>query len=117
LRLFANGRSVVFSAPANSSRFSCWDSIPGHFRRHDYARIRALLANLELVADGIYLYAFPLLFLTEWLPQESCERRRRNQTDTKASGQLLQSGRFIARLVDIGILPFRIAQGPFLRTK
>ena len=119
LRWLSDDGIVVFSVPAHSARFGCWDEMVDHQRRYDRVDLEALLAGAGLVPRKILCYGFPLTRATEWVRNAVCSRRRAQEdVGTSASGRMCQpSSAKLGWLIRLGTWPFVRMQRLFLGTE
>jgi len=82
------GGELVLSTPADPERFGPWDTLAGHYRRYEPARLAALLEDAGLVDVRVRRYDAPLGFLLEAVRDRVARRQVPASGTVPPSGQV-----------------------------
>lgn len=112
------GGHLLLSVPAHPHRFGPADRLAGHYRRYGRDGLERLLDSAEVEPVSTWCYGFPLGYALEAVRNLVAARRpdQSREDATAASGRFLQPSDRRAKLLDVGTLPFRALQRPFLGT-
>lgn len=113
---------LILSVPAWQRQFGQGDITAGHFRRYDPEMLRRVVEQSGFRVHSLEVYGFPLGYVLQTVRNMIAWRRNRQlaaastlEERTGGSGRLLQPPDWMARVIELGVLPFRRLQRRFRR--